>query len=124
MPNQIHNCGMTLEEIMAETSPEISKKNNLKKYNEIVEKALREHPETRDDDNKLYVWVLRTVSPEVMNDPFGKTFYYATEKGLPYFETIRRTRQKIQHDNPSLRGKNYEKRQEKQNDYIRAFGRI
>lgn len=92
-------------------------------YKLIVEDLLKEVPCTRDDDNKLYVWVISKMNPEAMNMPFGKTFFYASENGLPSYETIRRTRQKLQHDKPSLRGKAYEKRQEKQNDYIRAFGR-
>lgn len=95
----------------------------MKDYQEIVEKILKEHPVTRDDDNKLFVWVCSELKPDVMGKPFGKVMFYAHDLGLPSFETIRRTRQKLQHDKPKLRGKNYEKRMGKQSEYIQKFGR-
>ncbi len=95
----------------------------MKDYQEIVEKILKEHPVTRDDDNKLFVWVCSELKPDVMGKPFGKVMFYAHDLGLPSFETIRRTRQKLQHDKPELRGKNYEKRMGKQSEYIQKFGR-
>ena len=95
----------------------------MKDYQEIVEKILKEHPVTRDDDNKLFVWVCSELKPDVMGKPFGKVMFYAHDLGLPSFETIRRTRQKLQEKKTSLRGEKYEARQAKQSDYIKTYGR-
>ena len=44
---------------------------------DLVEKILREHPDTRDDDHKLYVWIVSLIKPELMRAPFGRTFWDA-----------------------------------------------
>lgn len=93
----------------------------MKDLSQVVEKALREHPDSRDSDFRMIGWVLAMTRPEVMNLPLKRVLWQYKELDLPSFETIRRTRQKLQHDKPELRGKSYEKRMEKQNEYIRKF---
>ena len=94
----------------------------MKDYKDSVERVLREHQETKDDDFKLFVWICQLECPDVMKEPFAKVLWFHNDNGVPSFETIRRTRQKLQHDTPELRGKVYAKRQEKQNEYRNAFG--
>lgn len=89
----------------------------------IVKKVLTEHPETRDSDSKLICWVYSITNPEVLKLSFSKVMWNSKFYNLPSFETIRRTRQKLQHDYPELRGKLYEKRMEKQSTYIEKFAR-
>ena len=90
---------------------------------EIVRKVLAEHKEARDSDFKLVCWVYSITNPEVMGLSFSKVMWNGKYFNLPSFETIRRTRQKLQHDCPELRGSMYEKRMEKQGDYISKFAR-
>lgn len=97
--------------------------NNLKDIKVIVEKVLREKQDARDSDFRTIGWVYAIVKPEVMNMPFKSVLWRHTELDLPSFETIRRTRQKLQHDHPELRGKTYQKRMEKQEEYIEKFVR-
>ena len=88
-----------------------------------VEKVLREHPDARDSDFRTIGWVIKLTKPELMAMTFSSVLWNHKELDLPSFETIRRTRQKLQHDKPELRGKVYEKRMEKQAEYIDKFVR-
>lgn len=90
--------------------------NDLSK---IVSKVLKEHKDARDSDFRTIGWVYSILKPEVMNLPFKQVLWKHKELELPSFETIRRTRQKLQHDDPSLRGEVYSKRMEKQTEYIK-----
>ena len=81
----------------------------MKDLSLIVKKVLNEHPETRDSDSKLICWVYSITNPEVLKLSFSKVMWNSKFYNLPSFETIRRTRQKLQHDYPELRGKLYER---------------
>ena len=77
----------------------------IRQTKEIVEKILNEKPETRDSDALLFIEVIRSIDPEAVNLPIYKLMPRCTDEGdLPPFETMRRTRQKIQEQNPNLRG--------------------
>ena len=95
----------------------------MKDLSSIVEKVLREHKDARDSDFRTIGWVYALTKPEVMNMPFKSVLWRHSEFDLPSFETIRRTRQKLQHDKPELRGEVYSKRMEKQEEYIEKFVR-
>ena len=95
----------------------------MKDYKKIVETILKNHPDARDSDFRLFGWVCANLKPEVMDMPFKQVMWQHKELDMPSFDTIQRTRQKLQHDKPELRGKNYEKRMEKQSEYIQKFGR-
>ena len=88
---------------------------------EVVRNVLTDHKETRDSDFKLICWVYQTIKPDVMSMPFSKVMWNHKDYDLPSFETIRRTRQKLQHDCPDLRGEMYVKRINKQVEYIDRF---
>lgn len=88
----------------------------MKDLTAIVKKVLEEHKEARDSDSKLICWVYSITNPDIMGLSFSKVMWNSAYFDLPSFETIRRTRQKIQHDNPHLRGVMYEKRMAKQKD--------
>ena len=88
---------------------------------EIVRKVLTDKPVARDDDFKLVGYVYQAINPEVLDKPFRTVMWYHKDFDLPSFETIRRTRQKLQHDNPDLRGEMYVKRINKQTEYIDKY---
>ena len=88
---------------------------------EIVRQVLTDKPVSRDDDFKLIGYVYKAINPDVLDKPFRTVMWYHGELDLPSFETIRRTRQKLQAENPDLRGEAYVKRINKQKDYIDKF---
>lgn len=71
---------------------------------DLIKELLIDNPETRDSDELLYVSVCRNISPESVNLPFAEVVLNGRERGIPSFETVRRTRQKIQESYPELRG--------------------
>ena len=73
----------------------------------IVERVMDEKPETRDSDALLFIEVIRSIDPEAIKLPFAKVICRCSDDGdFPPFETVRRTRQKIQEQNPNLRASN------------------
>lgn len=92
-------------------------------YSDIVEGMLRRFPETRDDDWRLFACVCKAICPDVLKMEFARVIWNHNDYALPSFETIRRSRQKLQHDHPELRGKVYEKRMAKQDEYKQNYGR-
>lgn len=96
----------------------------MKDLNEIVKKVLTTSKEARDDDFKVIGYVIKELNPKAMKLTLGQALWNHTELDLPSFETIRRTRQKIQHDHPELRGDLYLKRMEKQAEWLEKFSEV
>lgn len=96
----------------------------MKDLNELVKRILAEHKEARDDDFKVIGYVIKSLKPEAMQLTFGQALWNHSKLDLPSFESIRRTRQKIQHDHPELRGELYLKRMEKQTEFIEKFSEV
>jgi hypothetical protein len=69
--------------------------------------VLTENPATRDDDELLLsvIW-----SKESKAQDMPSFFIELVEGTLSHFESVRRTRQKIQEHHPSLRGEKWEDR--------------
>lgn len=97
------------------------RREEMKDLSETVKKILEEHPDARDDDFKVIGYVVKELSPTAMTLTFGQALWNHNKLGLPNFETIRRTRQKLQQDNPDLRGTVYEERMRKQTEYKDMF---
>lgn len=95
----------------------------MKDLTAIVKKVLTDHKDARDSDFRTIGWVCAITKPEVMNMSFKEVLWRHSDLDLPSFETIRRTRQKIQHDHPELRGEVYEKRMAKQSEYKDLFSK-
>jgi len=75
-----------------------------------VELLLIADAKCRDDDDYLYCELAKQLG--LNNETFGTVFTNRAELGLPPYETVRRTRQKLQHDRPELRGKRVKARAE------------
>jgi hypothetical protein len=85
-----------------------------------VKALLIRYPHLRNSDNKLIatIWKFDLVSTKMHPDNMSGTdllLYYADEK-LTNAETIRRVRQKIQEENPELRGAVNDLRKEQAED--------
>lgn len=75
----------------------------IKEAKRIVEHILNTVPETRDSDPLLIIEVLKFIDPSIIDQPFKMVIPQCSTEGLyPSLETIRRTRQKIQAENPLL----------------------
>lgn len=79
----------------------------LLKVNKIVKQILTDIPATRNSDSYLYLKVLEKTAEmhEFELENMSVTFFLNNVKQLkcPYFETVRRARQKIQAECPELR---------------------
>lgn len=72
------------------------------KVEPIVKEVLEEKPYTRSDDFALVYEVFKKFLPNLDNLSFKDVMENHKEFGLPYFETIRRTRPKLQNKFPEL----------------------
>ena len=80
--------------------------DNLRNTKELVKAALKRSVKARNSDNYLYYLVCKATMSENSQDidrlSFRDGLLKRKQFKLPHFETVRRTRQKIQHDNPAL----------------------
>lgn len=90
------------------------------KVKDKVQELLERYPHLRDSDEKLTanIWLSET--------PKGATAFdflqmYA-EKKITNAESIRRSRAKLQEENPHLRGENYEKRHKDADRILQELG--
>jgi hypothetical protein len=88
---------------------------DMAKIKDRVKALLVKHPHLRDSDNRLIATVWRFELEKHKIDPQVLTaleflYFYAQEQ-LTNSETIRRVRQKLQEENPELRGTVNEARQ-------------
>lgn len=82
----------------------------LKKTKAIVENLLRNDPQTRNSDSFLYIRVIETIarvkygnSLSVLSMSVSSFLMNHRSMGFPPFESVRRSRQKIQQENPELK---------------------
>lgn len=78
-------------------------KHRLFEVKALVKEVLEENEKARNSDNILYVQVCYMLNPSVARLPFGEVMVRLDAYGLPPFESVRRTRQKIQAERPDLR---------------------
>lgn len=72
------------------------------KVEPVVKKVLEEKPYTRSDDFALVYEVFKEFLPDIDNMKFKDIMLYHKEYGLPYFESVRRVRPKLQNQYPEL----------------------
>lgn len=79
----------------------------IKTTSDLVHEILKAEPECRNSDNILYLRVLQTIGKQngidVNNMSVPTLFRNMSAMKLPAFETVRRTRQKVQECNPELK---------------------
>ena len=86
----------------------MDKVNELKTTTGLVKAILEKETAARNSDSVLYLKVLTQICEEkaidIVNLTVPSLLLLGKELGLPCFETVRRTRQKIQADFPELSG--------------------
>ncbi|MFR5291173.1 MAG: hypothetical protein ACLTGC_03865 [Eisenbergiella sp.] len=80
--------------------------NDLKNVSSLVKQILEDNPDARNSDNVLYLEVLRYYSSKKDIDLYRLSvpdfLMKLEQKGFPAFETVRRSRQKVQATYPNL----------------------
>ena len=86
----------------------MNKSKELRNTTKLVREVLQKHPKARNSDNELYYWVCAIIGHENGIDIHKMSmplfFLHLRENGFPQFETVRRTRQKLQATYPELCG--------------------
>lgn len=86
----------------------MSKAKELNTTTNLVKGILQRFPETRNSDNYLYFRVCAEVGKQKNVDIHQMSmplfFLHMKDYGFPGFETVRRTRQKLQATYPELAG--------------------
>lgn len=77
--------------------------SKLKHISTIVKYILETEPETRNDDNKLYVKVCTFYNPSIDEFPFGLVFRNARMFGIPSYKSVERARRKLQKEYEHLK---------------------
>lgn len=99
--------------------------SNLYKTKNIVSIVLLENESARNDDNLLYKEVCKKIQPNIGRLCFDTVLNNMDRLKIPHFETVRRTRQKLQEENPEIYGCNIfvKKQREKKEKEFREFAR-
>ena len=95
----------------------------MKRYEDLVERALVEYPKTREDDFILYATVIHYIEPQIVNQPFGIVMKAHKELKIPSFESITRARRKVQENNLNLCDEKTRKmREERKYQFKKEYG--
>ena len=78
---------------------------NIQATAAIVKQVLEESPETRNSDSLLYIKVIEHINKTLIYKPLADVLQNRKAYGIPPFETVRRSRQKIQACCPALSAK-------------------
>ena len=101
----------------------MNKSKELKTTTELVKHILETVPETRNSDTLLYYRVCDAIDSKSLGLSFGYVLLSMNELKLPGFETVRRSRQKIQQTHPELAGKEVEGHRMMNEEVFREYAR-
>lgn len=96
----------------------MDKATELKNTSDIVKVILKKYPDTRNSDDLLYLKVCEYVDGTHISLPFWKVIKDRKEYGYPPFESVRRSRQKIQAEFPELASNKVVQAKRTQNEKI------
>ena len=91
---------------------------HIQKTSKIVEQLLQDHPETRNSDDFLYLKVCEKINVISLALPFHEVLLCRKKYKLPPFESVRRTRQKLQKKYPELAGNRKVEEERAENEKI------
>ena len=96
----------------------------FKKTNKLVTQILEDYPQTRNSDNLLYLMVIDAIGRGNSDKPISTILMNLEDLGLPCFETVRRTRQKIQAERTDLQANDTvsDFRTEREMEFRKYFG--
>lgn len=86
-------------------------------YYELIKDILTKHPETRDDDMKLYAIVCYSRTRISSSIGFYSALWNHDAYHLPLYDSVTRIRRKVQQEHEDLRGQKYKERKKEELDY-------
>lgn len=89
---------------------------------DLVSQILLRYPPARDCDIRLRWCVIRALGFDPNKLTLTEALRLEKEKQVPNAESIRRTRAKLQEEQPLLRGELYEECHKKQKEWIKELG--
>lgn len=90
----------------------------LRNTSDIVKVVLQRYPEARNSDDYLYFKVCEYINGTHISLPFWKVIKERKDFGYPPFESVRRSRQKIQATYPELASSKAIEAHRKENEKI------
>lgn len=90
----------------------------LKNTSDIVKLILQRYPDTRNSDDLLYLKVCEYVNGTHISLPFWKVIQERKDFGYPPFESVRRSRQKLQATYPELSSSKVVEAQREENEKV------
>ncbi len=96
----------------------MNKSTELRTTTEQVKYILERFPEARNSDDVLYLKVCERISSLCVNMSFKDVLTNRKAYNLPAFESVRRSRQKIQQHHPELAGDNNVEAQRELNEEV------
>jgi hypothetical protein len=101
----------------------MNKAKELRTTTDLVKHILETVPATRNSDTLLYYRVCDAIDSKSLGLSFGYVLLSMNELKLPGFETVRRSRQKIQQAHPELAGKEVEGHRMINEEIFREYAR-
>ena len=97
----------------------------IRKTSDLVKTILEEEPKARNSFSHLYYMICLKKNPKVLGMTFAQVLMNMKDLKLPPFESVRRSRQKLQAEYPELAGSDEvegfrTELEEKYKDYARA----
>ena len=90
----------------------------IKRTQDIVKQVLEEVPEARNSDDVLYVCVCNRINTNACTLPFYIVMRHRKIYNFPPFESVRRSRQKLQAAYPELAGSDVVEAQREVNEAV------
>lgn len=91
---------------------------NIKRTQDLVKYFLETHPETRNSDDLLYFKICEYLNKGCLHLSFATVLLNRNRFNLPPFESVRRSRQKLQAAFPELAGTDEVEAQREVNEQI------
>ena len=82
-------------------------KKQFKQTKNLIVSILENYPQARNSDNYLYLIVIEKLGKGNIDKPIADVLLNLDKYGLPCFETVRRTRQKIQSERDDLKASEF-----------------
>ena len=91
----------------------------------LVKRILTNYPQTRNSDMALYIKVIEALNKNALDKPIVEVLQNLKELGLPCYETVTRTRRKIQEECSELQADDVVQdfRTKREEDFRKEFGK-
>lgn len=96
----------------------MEKSMEIKTTQEVVKSVLETDIASRNSDDYLIYAVCKRINPMCLGMSFETVIKHRNDLGLPVFETIRRTGQKLREKHPELAGVKAVEKKRKENEKV------